>query len=139
MSRHHCHQLKAFFTTGQIFDAYRFVISLIRSANKSITLIDNYIDESVLTMLSKREAHVNAVIYTGQINKQLKLDLEKHNSQYPPITIKVIEKCHDRFLIIDDTDTYHIGASLKDLGKKLFAFSKLNMPVSVIPSHLQFD
>ena len=131
--------VEGIFYDGQIFDSYRFVINLIRSANKSITLIDNYIDESVLTMLSKREAHVNAVIYIGQINKQLKLDLEKHNSQYPPITIKVIEKCHDRFLIIDDTDTYHIGASLKDLGKKLFAFSKLNMPVSVIPSHLQFD
>ena len=131
--------VEGIFYDGQIFDAYRFVISLIRSANKSITLIDNYIDESVLTMLSKREAHVNAVIYIGQINRQLKLDLEKHNSQYPPITVNVIEKCHDRFLIIDDTDTYHIGASLKDLGKKLFAFSKLNMPVSVIPSHLQFD
>jgi len=131
--------VEGIFYDGQIFDAYRFVINLIRSANKSITLIDNYIDESVLTMLSKREAHVNAVIYIGQINKQLKLDLEKHNSQYPPITVNVIEKCHDRFLIIDDTDTYHIGASLKDLGKKLFAFSKLNMPVSVIPSHLQFD
>ena len=131
--------VEGIFYDGQIFDAYRFVINLIRSANKSITLIDNYIDESVLTMLSKREAHVNAVIYIGQINKQLKLDLEKHNSQYPPITVNVIEKCHDRFLIIDDTDTYHIGASLKDLGKKLFAFSKLNLPVSVIPSHLQFD
>lgn len=131
--------VEGIFYDGQIFDAYRFVINLIRSANKSITLIDNYIDESVLTMLSKREAHVNAVIYIGQINKQLKFDLEKHNSQYPPITVNVIEKCHDRFLIIDDTDTYHIGASLKDLGKKLFAFSKLNMPVSVIPSHLQFD
>jgi len=131
--------VEGIFYDGQIFDAYRFVINLIRSANKSITLIDNYIDESVLTMLSKREAHVNAVIYIGQINRQLKLDLEKHNSQYPPITVNVIEKCHDRFLIIDDTDTYHIGASLKDLGKKLFAFSKLNMPVSVIPSHLQFD
>lgn len=131
--------VEGIFYDGQIFDAYRFVINLIRSANKSITLIDNYIDESVLTMLSKREAHVNAVIYIGQINKQLKLDLEKHNSQYPPITVNVIEKCHDRFLIIDDTDTYHIGASLKDFGKKLFAFSKLNMPVSVIPSHLQFD
>lgn len=131
--------VEGIFYDGQIFDAYRFVINLIRSANKSITLIDNYIDESVLTMLSKREAHANAVIYTGQINRQLKLDLEKHNSQYPPITVNVIEKCHDRFLIIDDTDTYHIGASLKDLGKKLFAFSKLNMPVSVILRHLQFD
>lgn len=131
--------VEGIFYDGQIFDAYRFVINFSRSANKSITLIDNYIDESVLTMLSKREAHVNAVIYIGQINRQLKLDLEKHNSQYPPITVNVIEKCHDRFLIIDDTDTYHIGASLKDLGKKLFAFSKLNMPVSVIPSHLQFD
>lgn len=131
--------VEGIFYDGQIFDAYRFVINLIRSANKSITLIDNYIDESVLTMLRKREAHANAVIYTGQINRQLKLDLEKHNSQYPPITIKVIEKCHDRFLIIDNTDTYHIGASLKDLGKKLFAFSKLNMPVSVILRHLQFD
>ena len=84
-------------------------------------------------MLSKREPNVNAVIYTRKINLQLKLDIEKHNSQYPPVTVKIIEKCHDRFLIIDNMSIYHIGASLKDLGKKLFAFSKLNTPVSELP------
>ena len=124
--------VEGIFYDGQIFDAYSFAVNLIKSAHKSITLIDNYIDESVLTMLSKREPNVNAVIYTRKINLQLKLDIEKHNSQYPPVTVKIIEKCHDRFLIIDNMSIYHIGASLKDLGKKLFAFSKLNT-VSELP------
>ena len=120
------------FHNGQIFDAYKFVTDLIKSAKKSLVLIDNYVDESVLLMLSKRNQGVTAKIYTSQITKQLRLDLQKHNTQYPPINIVRHTTSHDRFLIIDDTDVYHIGASLKDLGKKLFAFSKLNIPPSAI-------
>jgi len=114
------------FFDGQIFDAYVFASDLIRRAKSEIILIDNYIDESVLTMLNKRNSGVKATIYTVNISKELKLDLQKHNSQYQPIDIKVFKDSHDRFLIIDD-EVYHIGASLKDLGKKLFAFSKLNI------------
>jgi hypothetical protein len=116
------------FFDGQIFDAYKFATDLIRSAKQSIALIDNYVDESVLTMLSKRNAGVTADIYTAKIGKQLQLDLDKHNAQYEPITIHTYSNCHDRFLIIDGMDVYHIGASLKDLGKKLFAFSKISIP-----------
>jgi hypothetical protein len=118
------------FFDGQIFDAYKFATDLIRSAKQSIALIDNYVDESVLTMLSKRNAGVTADIYTAKIGKQLQLDLDKHNAQYEPIAIHTYSNCHDRFLIIDETDVYHIGASLKDLGKKLFAFSKISIPAS---------
>ena len=113
------------FYDGQIFDAYKFVTTLIKGANKSIVLIDNYIDETVLTLFSKNQK-VEITIYTKNINKQLKLDLEKYNAQYKPIKIKTFRKAHDRFLIIDDKDIYHIGASLKDLGKKWFAFSKFD-------------
>ncbi len=113
------------FYDGQIFDAYVFASDLIRRAKHEIILIDNYIDESVLTMLNKRNDGVKATIYTANLSKDLKLDLDKHNSQYQPIDIKVFKNSHDRFLIIDD-EVYHIGASLKDLGKKMFAFSKLN-------------
>ena len=120
------------FCNGQIFDAYKFATDLIKSAKKSLVLIDNYVDESVLLMLSKREAGVSAKIYTANISKQLTLDLAKHNKQYPPIEIFMHTTSHDRFLIIDDAEVYHIGASLKDLGKKLFAFSKLNIPPSAI-------
>jgi prophage antirepressor-like protein len=116
------------FFDGQIFDAYKFATDLIRSAKQSIALIDNYVDESVLTMLSKRNPGVTADIYTVKIGKQLQLDLDKHSAQYEPITIHTYSNCHDRFLIIDETDVYHIGASLKDLGKKLFAFSKISIP-----------
>ena len=105
------------FYDGQIFDAYKFATDLIRSAKKSILLIDNYVNESVLLMLSKRNAGVKADIYTQTVSRQLQLDLQKHSSQYPPISIHVYKKCHDRFLIIDGTDVWHIGASLKDLGK----------------------
>jgi len=115
------------FYDGQIFDAYAFVSGLIKSAKKSIILIDNYIDESVLTLLSKRNKTVDAFIYTKTISKQLKLDIKKHNQQYPKIDLKSFEKSHDRFLIIDNETVYHIGASLKDLGKKWFAFSKMEM------------
>jgi hypothetical protein len=118
------------FFDGQIFDAYKFATDLIRSAKQSIALIDNYVDESVLTMLSKRNSGVSSEIYTAKISKQLQLDLDKHNTQYEPITVHTFNNCHDRFLIIDGTDVYHIGASLKDLGKKLFAFSKINVPAS---------
>ena len=120
------------FHDGKIFDAYKFATDLIKSAKKSLVLIDNYVDESVLLMLSKRNAGVSAKIYTSHLSDTLKLDVQKHNQQYPPIEIEKYTKAHDRFLIIDDTEVYHIGASLKDLGKKLFAFSKLNVSPKVI-------
>jgi len=113
------------FFDGQIFDAWLFVADLIKSSHKSIVLIDNYVDESILLLLSKRKHGVKAIIYTQNLTKQLKLDLQKHNEQYEAIDIKTFTKSHDRFLIIDET-VYHIGASLKDLGKKWFAFSKIN-------------
>ena len=113
------------FYNGQQFDAYTFISDLVRKAKKEIILIDNYIDDSVLKILNKRANNVTATIYTAHISENLKLDLQKHNTQYQPIDIKVFKDSHDRFLIIDD-DVYHIGASLKDLGKKIFAFSKLN-------------
>lgn len=124
--------VEGIFYNGQLFDAYKFATDLIRTAKKSILLIDNYVDESVLLMLSKRNNGVKADIYTQTISSQLQLDLNRHNSQYPPIKIHVYKKSHDRFLIIDGTDVYHIGASLKDLGKKMFAFSKLEIPAKAI-------
>ncbi len=117
---------KGIFFDGQIFDAYKFVSDLIRTANQSIILIDNYVDDSVLTLFSKREKAVEVMIYTKNFNKQLKLDLEKYNAQYKPIFIKEFNNSHDRFMIIDESDVYHFGASLKDLGKKWFAFSKFD-------------
>ena len=114
------------FFDGQIFDAYVFVADIIKSAKSSIILIDNYIDETVLTLLSKRNSNVKATIYTKQISSQLQLDLQKHNAQYPPIKIKTFADSHDRFLLIDNAELYHIGAFLKDLGKKWFAFSKMD-------------
>jgi len=110
------------FFDGQIYDAYAFVADLVRSAKERIVLIDNYIDDTVLTMLSKRTAGVEAVIYTGKISKQLRLDIDKHNAQYPPVEVRTFEKAHDRFLIIDDK-VYLVGASIKDLGKKWFGFT----------------
>ena len=124
--------VEGIFYDGQIFDAYKFATDLIRSAKKSIQLIDNYVDESVLLMLSKRNAGVQADIYTHAISHQLQLDLLKHNSQYPPISIHTCKKSHDRFLIIDGVEVWHIGASLKDLGKKMFAFSKLGIPAEAV-------
>ena len=114
--------VEGIFFNGQIFDAYVFVSYLIKSAKKEITLIDNYVDETVLTMLDKRNTGVKATIYMQHISKQLQLDLCKHNAQYTPVNIKEFNKAHDRFLIIDN-QVYHIGASMKDLGKKWFAFS----------------
>jgi len=114
------------FFDGQIFDAYVFAAKLIRKAKTSIELIDNYVDESVLTLLSKRKKAVSARIYTKGISKQLQLDLEKHNAQYPPVDVISFGDAHDRFLILDGKEVYHLGASLKDLGKKWFAFSKMD-------------
>jgi len=124
------------FFEGQIFDAYKFVSDLIKSAKESIILIDNYVDESVLTLLSKRKKEVKATIYSNSISKQLKLDLKKFNDQYSAIEVKTFTKSHDRFLIIDNTTVYHIGASLKDLGKKWFAFSKINLDADEIIAKL---
>jgi hypothetical protein len=114
------------FFDGQIYDAYELMSKIIRSAKKEFILIDNYIDETVLTHLSKRAENVEAIIYTKSISKAIQLDLERHNSQYSPIQIKELRDSHDRFLIIDQKELYHIGASLKDLGKKWFAFSKMD-------------
>jgi prophage antirepressor-like protein len=117
------------FFDGEIFDAYTFAADLIKKAKKRVVLLDNYIDETVLLLLSKRKAAVTAEIYTRKVSKQLQLDLIRHNAQYAPITVHTTAVLHDRFLIIDNT-VYHIGASLKDLGKKLFAFSKMEMKPS---------
>lgn len=117
------------FYDGQVYDAYLFVSDLIKSSKESIILIDNYVDESVLTLLSKRDVKVKVTIYTKNITKQLELDLLKYNVQYPKIELKKFDSAHDRFLLIDEKEVYHIGASLKDLGKKWFAFSKLDMGV----------
>ncbi len=128
--------VEGIFYNGQIFDAYKFATDLIKTAKRELLLIDNYVDEAVLLMLSKRNAGVSAVIYTQRITPQLQLDLDRHNDQYPPIDIRIYRDSHDRFLIIDDTDIYHIGASLKDLGKKKFAFSKLEIPATAITNLL---
>ncbi|MBI4980885.1 ORF6N domain-containing protein [Candidatus Woesearchaeota archaeon] len=117
---------KGIFFDGQIFDSYTFVSDIIRTANQSIVLIDNYIDDSVLTLFSKRNKDVQVIIFTKEISKQLSLDLTKYNSQYPLIEVKEFKQSHDRFLIIDNKEVYHFGASLKDLGKKWFAFSKFD-------------
>ena len=117
------------FFDGQIFDAYTFANNLIREAKKRIVLIDNYVDDTVLTMLDKRQKGVKAIVYTKNLSRQLSLDFEKHNAQYAPIEVKHFDRAHDRFLCIDET-VYHIGASLKDLGKKLFAFSRMEMTTS---------
>ena len=123
--------VEGIFYDGQIFDAYVFVAELVKSAKRSLVLIDNYVDESVLMLLSKRSSSVTAEIRTGHLSRQLQLDVQKHNSQYPPVNIVQAPNIHDRFLIVDD-DVYHIGASLKDLGKKLFAFSKLGLSPTML-------
>ena len=117
------------FYDGQIFDAYTFINDRIREATTRIILIDNYIDDSVLTILSKRADKVAATIYTKKPSAQLQLDIQKHNAQYPPIEIIEFDRSHDRFLCIDET-VYHLGASIKDLGKKWFAFNRMEMPTS---------
>ena len=129
-------QSSGIFFNDQIFDAYVFSSELISKAKKSIILIDNYIDETTLLQLSKRNRKVSCTIYTEKITEQLKLDVEKHNAQYPSIEIRILKNAHDRFLILDEKELYHLGASLKDLGKRWFAFSKMNGLVSQILSHL---
>lgn len=114
------------FFDGQIYDAYSFISHLIRSAQKSILLIDNYVDDTVLTLLAKRKRGVTAVILTKAVSNQLELDLRKHNAQYPEIRAKEFKNSHDRFLILDEKHVYHLGASLKDAGRKWFAFSKID-------------
>ena len=116
------------FFNGETFDAYVFVADLIRSAKEDIKLVDNYIDDSVFLLLGKRKAEVSATIYTERITNQIQTDLSKYNTQYPPITIKEMEKVHDRFLIIDRQHLYHFGASFKDLGKRLFVVPKIEEP-----------
>lgn len=133
------HSEKGIFYDGQIFDAYSFVADIIRSAERSIILIDNYVDDTVLTLLGKREQAVSATIYTKSISKQLQLDLQRYNSQYPTININTFAHAHDRFLIIDGTELFHIGASLKDLGKKWFAFSKMSAETGKMLSFLNTD
>jgi len=126
---------KGIFYDGQIFDAYTFINERIREAKKRIVLIDNYVDDSVLTMLDKRNKGVDAIVYTKNISRQLLLDFEKHNAQYLPIEVKQFDRAHDRFLCIDDT-VYLIGASLKDLGKKWFGFVKLEQPTDELLSKM---
>ena len=128
--------VEGIFYNGQIFEAYKFVNDLIRSAKHQITLIDNYIDDSVLAMLDKRAENVRTQIYTQEINSKLQTDIDKHNSQYKEIEVTVFKNCHDRFLIIDN-DVYHIGASIKDLGKRWFAFCKMGIPANEILNKLK--
>ena len=123
------------FFNGQIFDAHEFICRLIKSANERIILIDNYVDESVLVQLDNRNEDVSALIYTGEISKPFRQSLNRHNRQYAPIDVRTALRIHDRFLIIDDS-LYHIGASIKDLGKKLFAFSKLELSPDYILSNI---
>lgn len=117
--------VEGIFFDGQIFDAYRFVSDLIRKAKQSVVLIDNYVDDTVLSLLDKRQKGVSATIYTKSVSEQLQLDIKRHNEQYTPIEVQQFNKAHDRFLLIDD-EVYHIGASIKDLGKKWFAFTLMH-------------
>lgn len=128
---------RGIFFDGQIFDAHKFFSDIIRTANSSIVLIDNYIDDSVLTLFSKRKKKVRVTIFTKEISKQILLDLKKHNSQYPRIEIREFKRSHDRFMIIDNKEVYHFGASLKDLGKKWFAFSKFDKEAFAILERLK--
>jgi hypothetical protein len=125
------------FYDGQIFDAWKFAADLVKSAHKSIVLIDNYIDESVLHLLAKRNKKVEAKIFTSKISAELKKDIEKFNAQYEPVEVKIFSKSHDRFLIIDNETVYHIGASLKDLAKKWFAFSKIELDATGLIEKLE--
>lgn len=125
------------FFDGQVFDAYTFVADLVRKARYSLVLIDNYMDDSVFAILNKRKEGVRCVCYTKTISKTLRLDLEKHNQQYPEIQLRELKTTHDRFLIIDEKELYHIGASLKDLGKKWFGFSKMEMEVFSVLKQLK--
>jgi hypothetical protein len=128
---------KGIFFDGQIYDAYTFVANLIRKAEKSLILIDNYIDDTILTLFTKRANNVAVICYTKTVSKQLQLDIAKHNAQYEPITVIELADAHDRFLIIDDKELYHIGASLKELGKKWFAFSKMDAETITLLNRLK--
>lgn len=128
--------LQKIFFDGQIFDAYYFVSKIIRSAKKKIVLIDNFIDETVLNLFTKKRDKVRLIIYTKNISRLIKLDLEKFNSQYKNIELKEFTLSHDRFLIIDNTEIYHFGASMKDLGKKWFAFSKFDKNALILLDRL---
>jgi hypothetical protein len=132
-----CTPSQGIFFDGQIFDAYRFANDLLRQAKKSIVLIDNYVDDTVLEQLAKRRKNVRAVILTRKISKAFAQDLEKHNAQYPPVTVREFDRSHDRFLILDGETVYHLGASLKDLGKKWFAFSKLDKAALALMGRVQ--
>lgn len=125
------------FYDGQIFDAWKFAADLVKSAHKSIVLIDNYIDDSVLHLLAKRNKGVEVKIFTSKISPELKKDIEKFNAQYEPVEVKIFSKSHDRFLIIDNETVYHIGASLKDLAKKWFAFSKIELDATEMINKLE--
>ena len=125
------------FYDGQIFDAWKFAADLVKSAKKSIVLIDNYIDDSVLHLLAKRNKGVEVKIFTSKISAELKKDIEKLNAQYEPVEVKIFSKSHDRFLIIDNETVYHIGASLKDLAKKWFAFSKIELNATEMINKLE--
>ena len=120
------------FFNGQIFDAYKFVTDVIRKAGQSIILIDNYVDDNTLRLFAKRKSGISVTIYTQKITQELKDDADKFNKQYGPLTIKLLKNNHDRFLIIDEKEMYHIGASLKDLGKKIFAFSRMDNEAGLI-------
>ena len=129
--------MQGIFYDGQVFDAYRFVSDLIRKAKRTIALIDNYVDDTVLTLLDKREKGVTATIYTQRVSDRFQLDVDRHNAQYPPVRIERFNKAHDRFLLIDD-EVYHIGASIKDLGKKWFGFTLMrDIPVSEIINRIK--
>ena len=125
-------QVQGVLFEGQIFDAYKLAADIIRKAKKSIILIDNYVDDTVLNLFTKRKKNVKVTIYTKRLSKTLQQDLEKFNSQYEQVEIKKLKFSHDRFLILDDKTIYHFGASLKDLGKKWFAFSKLDLDANII-------
>lgn len=125
------------FFNDQIFDAYVFASEIITKAKKSIILIDNYIDESTLIQLSKRNKRASCLIYTEKLTEQLMLDLQKHNAQYPPINIHILKNVHDRFLIIDQKELYHLGASLKDLGKRWFGFSRIDSVLNQVIERLE--
>jgi len=125
------------FFDGQVYDAWKFVSDIVKTANANIIVIDNYVDDTVLTLLTKRNSGVKATIYTNKITKEFSLDCDKHNKQYDPIELKTYTKSHDRFLIIDSRTVYHIGASLKDLGRRWFAFSKIEIDANSIIERLR--
>ncbi|MBS1782391.1 MAG: virulence RhuM family protein [Bacteroidetes bacterium] len=127
------------FFDGQIFDAYTFVAKLIKSSTKELILIDNYIDETTLSLLAKKEKTVKVTVYTQKISERLQVDVQKFKEQYGDLELRVFKKAHDRFLIIDAKEVYHIGASIKDVGKKWFAFSKMNVKVDLMINELRIN